>query len=84
MATISGHSFNIGPYGKNVLKYSLLKPVSQFKPNMAWMSLSGKFSKLCPVTLTSIQDGHLQQTVLTLDPMRKKCFKISSETSKPI
>jgi hypothetical protein len=22
--------------------------------------------------------------VLTLDPMRKKCFKISSETSKPI
>jgi hypothetical protein len=24
--------------------------------------LSGQFSKLCPVTLTSIQDGHLQQT----------------------
>jgi hypothetical protein len=23
---------------------------------------SGQFSKLCPVTLTSIQDGHFQQT----------------------
>jgi hypothetical protein len=40
-----------------------LKPVSQFKTNMAWMVLkSGQFSKLCLVTLTSIQDGHLQQT----------------------
>jgi hypothetical protein len=28
-------------------------------------SLGGQFSKLCPVNLTSIQDGHLQQTVLT-------------------
>jgi hypothetical protein len=35
MATISGHSFNIGPYGKNVLKKIPLKPVSQFKANMA-------------------------------------------------
>jgi hypothetical protein len=35
MATVSGHSFNIGPYGKNVLKSSPLKPVSQFKANMA-------------------------------------------------
>jgi hypothetical protein len=33
MATISGHSFNIGPYGKYVLKSSPLKPVSQFKAN---------------------------------------------------
>jgi hypothetical protein len=37
MATVSGHSFNIGPYGKIVLKVFLLKPVSQFKANMAWM-----------------------------------------------
>jgi hypothetical protein len=62
MATISGHSFNIGPYGKYVYKSSPLKPVSQFKANMAWMVLKGQFSKLCPVTLTSIQDGRLQQT----------------------
>jgi hypothetical protein len=39
MATISGHSFNIGPYGKYVKKSSSLKPVSQFKANMAWMVL---------------------------------------------
>jgi hypothetical protein len=36
MATISGHSFNIGSYGKYVQKSSPLKPVSQFK---AWMVL---------------------------------------------
>jgi hypothetical protein len=50
-------------------------------------SLSGQFSKLCPVTLTFIQDGHLQQTYCSFNigPYGKKCFKIfSSETSKPI
>jgi hypothetical protein len=35
MAAVSGHSFNIGPYGKNVEKMFTLKPVSQFKANMA-------------------------------------------------
>jgi hypothetical protein len=111
-------NFNIGPYGIFFLKSSPLKPVSQFKANMAWMvlrwltfkimscdpdlhprwppsadivltldpkgnmfknlllwnqlanlkqtwhgwSLSGQFSKLCPVTLTSIQNGRLQRT----------------------
>jgi hypothetical protein len=35
MATVSGHSFNIGPYGKNKKKEFPLKPVSQFKANMA-------------------------------------------------
>jgi hypothetical protein len=35
MATVSGHSFNIGPYGENVLKIFALKPGSQFKANMA-------------------------------------------------
>jgi hypothetical protein len=34
MATVSGHSFNVGPYGKNVKK-NPLKPLSQFKANMA-------------------------------------------------
>jgi hypothetical protein len=35
MAAISGHSLNIGSYGENVLKNFPLKPVSQFKANMA-------------------------------------------------
>jgi hypothetical protein len=35
MAAIRGHSFNIGPYEENVLKKIPLKPVSQFKANMA-------------------------------------------------
>jgi hypothetical protein len=44
----------------------------------------GQFSKLCPVTLASIQDGHLQQTYCSFNigPYGKKCFKIfSSETN---
>jgi hypothetical protein len=84
MATISEHSFNIGPYGKYVLKSSPLKPVSQFKAH-GW-SLNAQFSKLCPMTLTSIQDGRLQRTYCSFNigPYGKKCFKIFSETSKPI
>jgi hypothetical protein len=42
---------------------------------------------LCSVTLTSIQDDHLQQTYCSVNigPYGKKGFKIfSSETSKPI
>jgi hypothetical protein len=46
MAAISGHSFNIGPYGKYVQKSSPLKPVSQFKANMAWMVLKWSFFKI--------------------------------------
>jgi hypothetical protein len=46
MATISGHSFNIGPYGKYVKKSSPLKPVSQFKANMAWMVLKWSIFKI--------------------------------------
>jgi hypothetical protein len=34
-----GHSFNIEPYGEIAKKSSPLKPVSQFKVNMAWMIL---------------------------------------------
>jgi hypothetical protein len=42
-------------------------------------SLSGQFSKLCPVTLTSIQDGRLQRTYCSFNigPYGKnvsKCF----------
>jgi hypothetical protein len=36
MAAVSGHSFNIGPYGKNVLKIFPLKPVSLFALN--WLT----------------------------------------------
>jgi hypothetical protein len=43
MATISGHSFNIGSYGKYVQKSSPLKPVSQFK---AWMVLKWSIFKI--------------------------------------
>jgi hypothetical protein len=35
-------------------------------------SLSGQFSKLCPVTLTSIQDGHLQQTYCSFNIDKQK------------
>jgi hypothetical protein len=43
-------NFNIGPYGKNVYKSSPLKPVSQFKANMAWMVLRWSTFKImsCP------------------------------------
>jgi hypothetical protein len=46
MATISGHSFNKGPDGKYVYKSSPLKPVSQFKANMAWMVLKWSIFKI--------------------------------------
>ena len=34
MAVFSGLSFNIGPYGKKVLKSSPLKPVSQYSKHV--------------------------------------------------
>jgi hypothetical protein len=46
MATISGHSFNIGSYGKYVYKFSPLKPVSKFKASMAWMVLKWSIFKI--------------------------------------
>jgi hypothetical protein len=46
MATISGHSFNIGPYGKYVYKSSPLKPKSRFKASMAWMVLKWSIFKI--------------------------------------
>jgi hypothetical protein len=53
-----------------------------FRGNFFWheWSLSGKCSKLCPVTLTSIQDGLLQWTYCSFNigPYGKKCFKIFS------
>ena len=42
MAAISQHSFNIGPYGKNVLK-STLKLLGQLWPNFNGIVLSGPF-----------------------------------------
>ena len=46
MATISRHSCNIGPYGENVLIVFPLKPVSQYKANMAWMVLKWSIFKI--------------------------------------
>jgi hypothetical protein len=46
MVTVSGHSFNIGFYGENVYIFSPLKPVSQFKANMAWMVLKWSIFKI--------------------------------------
>jgi len=39
MAAISGHSFNIGPYGKNIEKSSCLKLLGQFGTNFDGMVL---------------------------------------------
>jgi hypothetical protein len=52
------------------------------KANMAWMVLKWSIFKLCPVTLTSIQDGHLQRTYCSFNigPYVKKCFKIYLRT----
>jgi hypothetical protein len=46
--------------------------------------LSGQFSNFCPVTLTSIQDGHLQWTYCSfnIDPMGKNVLK--SSPLKPV
>jgi hypothetical protein len=46
MATVSGDSFNIGHYGKFFYKKFPLKPVSQFKANMAWMVLKWSIFKI--------------------------------------
>jgi hypothetical protein len=46
MAAISGHYCNIGPYRKYAKKSSPLKPVSQFKENMAWMVLKWSIFKI--------------------------------------
>jgi hypothetical protein len=42
-------------------------------------SLGGQLSNLCPVTLTSIQDGHLQQTYCSLRQKQKSCIWPSNE-----
>jgi hypothetical protein len=66
------NNFPIGSYVK-----TMSADGDHFEPG--W-SLSGQFSKLCPVTLTSIQDGHLQRTYCSFNigPYGKKCFKIFS------
>jgi hypothetical protein len=51
------HPMNISAkFGSNLFVVSSLKQTWH-----EW-SLGGQLSKLCPVTLTSIQDGHHQQT----------------------
>jgi hypothetical protein len=45
-----------------MLKLCPLMAAINLKQTWHGWSLSGQFLKLCPVILTSIQDGHLQQT----------------------
>jgi hypothetical protein len=62
MAAISGHSFNIGPYGKYVSKSSPLKPENQFKANMAWMGLKWSIFKIVSGDPDLGLKGHRQRT----------------------
>ena len=63
MAAVSGHSFNIGPYGKNNEKSSCLKLLGQIGDQtlMEW-SLGDSLSELYPLDRRSIQDGRRQLT----------------------
>ena len=51
MAAISGHSFNIGPYGKNNEKSSCLKQLDQWGQDLTLVewSLDGPLSELYPL-----------------------------------
>ena len=72
MATISGHSFNIGPYGKNNEKSSCLKLLDQLGPNFGGMVLGWS-----PFRIVSVgPQVHprwppFTDIVLTQDPMGK-------------
>jgi hypothetical protein len=48
MATISGHSFSIGLYGKclKIFSSETSKPIKKFKANMAWMILKWSIFKI--------------------------------------
>ena len=64
--------------GKNVLKSSPLKPVSQYKANMAWMVLKWPICKI----VSDDPDLHPRRPpsadiVLTQDPMGKNVLKSS-------
>jgi hypothetical protein len=60
MATISGHTVVLAedPMGKNVLKSSPLKPVSQYSKHV----IDGQVPKLCSVIPISVQNGRRQRT----------------------
>ena len=62
MAAVSGHSFNIGPYGKNNEKSSSLKQLDQWGLNFDGMVLGWSPFRMYPLDPRSIQDGHHQQT----------------------
>jgi hypothetical protein len=72
MAAFSGHSFNIGPYGKKCFKIfssETSKPISQTCHR--W-SLSGQLPKLCSVTPISVQNGHRQRTFKLADWFQRR------------
>ena len=58
MTTISGHSFNIGPYGKNLMWNYLANWDQTF---MEWF-LDGPLSEVYQLDPKSIQDGRHQWT----------------------
>jgi hypothetical protein len=72
MSTDGGH------LGWSFGSLDIILKVDHLRTTWHGWSLSGQFSKLCPVTLTSIQDGHLQRTYCSFNigPYGKKCFKI--------
>jgi hypothetical protein len=83
MTAIRGHSFNVGPYGKNVLEFFPLKPVSQIKANMAWMVLKWSIFKI----VSGDPDLHPRwppsaDIVLTYGPMGKNV--LISSPLKPV
>jgi hypothetical protein len=80
MSTDGGHlGWSFGSLDIN-LKVDHLRTIhamfAYLKQTWHGWSLSGQFSKLCPVTLTSIQDGRLQRTYCSFNigPYGKKCM----------
>jgi hypothetical protein len=76
MAIISEHSFNIGPYGKYVLKSSSLKPVSQFKAH-GWSLNSHYVHWRRPSWMEVGVTGHNFESWPPKDHSCHVCFKLT-------
>ena len=87
MATISGHSFNIGPYRKNNEKSSHLKLLGQFWPNFDGMFLwCSPFRIMYSLILRLFNDGLPSDTFnhYTFDTINQKTkLYVSLPTSPP-
>ena len=71
---ITRHSFNIGPYAKNVQK-SCLKLLSQLEPNFEEIILRLTLSELYPTTPTSNQDHRISRHSFNIGPYGKNVQK---------